>query len=73
MRFFILELETGFIDGWYSDSYEEDELDGIKAHWDLKRPSFSHLICSTDDGFYLHNNRCLNRANPDITDEIPRH
>lgn len=58
---FILEVETGLIDGWYRSGNIDKE--GIKEHWDRKRPGYTHIICRTSSKIcYLQDEKCLNRA-----------
>jgi hypothetical protein len=52
MAYFILELETGLIDGWYSEDYEGanalDIMEDMAETWDELRPSFTHIVAQTN-------------------------
>jgi len=59
---FILELETGFVDGWYAGDYsDDDEMERIRKTWDEARPWYTHIVCSTDTkktgALYINDNR----------------
>ena len=61
---FILELETGLIDGWYR-GVVQDELEEIRDRWDEKRPEYSHILAFTDDnGVLTPKDRYLNANSP---------
>jgi len=45
--FAILEVDTGFLDGWYSGMYEPDEM---LAYWREARPAHSHEVIWTPKG-----------------------
>lgn len=58
---FILEVETGLIDGWYYGEtlFERKE---ILRHWNEARPGYAHIVAEVVSGSaYLPDDRCLNR------------
>ena len=61
-HYFILEFETGLIDGWYSVKYTPEELADIAFSWNEKRPGYKHMVCMTESIAYLPNDKCLNRS-----------
>ena len=58
---FILEIETGKIDGWYS-SYSSIDQNDLLEYWHKARPGYSHIIAETSVVGYLPDERCLNRS-----------
>ena len=65
---FILELETGLIDGWYMDLNDNPET--MRKYWDETRPGFTHIAAvAVSDGGYLPDTRSLSRAKSGEHDE----
>lgn len=53
-KYFILELETGHIDGWYSPidgnlSLGDSTLYDVRDRWSERYPNHTHIICLTSD------------------------
>jgi hypothetical protein len=44
----ILEVETGYMDGWYHDAADA----GMVAHWDGVRPNFRHVVVRQGPEFH---------------------
>ena len=43
MGYIIVEVETGFVDGVYSDQvFDTSDLDKICSVWDGERPEYTH-------------------------------
>lgn len=40
-RYLVLELETGYMDGWYMGA---KAAEGMTKAWDEKRPRFTHVL-----------------------------
>lgn len=53
---FILEIETGLIDGFYANSKEFDQND-ILTFWNNARQKYAHIICYSDRHEYTLINR----------------
>ena len=64
---FILEVETGFIGGWYTDLSSLTKktcfIDRkcVKEFWDKRRPGYTHMICNVDPSFEYKKGECYIR------------
>ena len=59
-NFFILEIETGLMDGFYR--LDEKGMDDIKNNWDKRRPGKTHVLCNTPIRFDIPESKLLNRT-----------
>jgi hypothetical protein len=43
--YFIIEVETGFIDGFYTKLNSLEYLNNSVERWNKKRPEYKHVLC----------------------------